>query len=185
MSGFSGSLKQSTQFFEKNKAWITGLFKNDCQLLSLEVDTGEVSQQMDRCAGVDYILVDKTNGKLYTIASRVNFYSGTIGHLTIRYKRKNGTQTEFEKRLDSIVKCDSLYPDRTIQFDSTKELQPLGCIIVGTASLYRYLSTHRLLVERLFMKTCNEGNKYLSIPFDVVSAMDGVVSMVHYYKGNT
>lgn len=182
MTDFTGSFKKSTKFFELNKDWIVGLFKNECELLSLELDRGNVSQQMDMRAGIDYILIDKTTGKLYTIASRVNFYSGTIGHLTIRYSRKNGTPTEFEKRIDSVINGDSLYPNRIIQFDSASDLQPISCIVVETASLYRYLFRHRLLIEQLFMKTCNEGNKYLSIPFKAVSVMDGVVCRVFNYN---
>lgn len=165
---FELALKKSTLFYECNKDFITEKFNGKNELFSMELDSTVLAKLFDQYAGIDYVLINKGVGKIYGIAARVNFWSETIGHLTIRYKRKSGYKTEYEKRLSSISMNDSFYPHITIQIDSDKNNKAISGILVKTKELYAYIESNKEKVINKYMRTCSEGNNYLAIPYSEI-----------------
>ena len=167
MSNFKRDIKKSTDFYERNQKVILSNFNEFCSLYSIELDSKEIASLFDKYAGIDYILVDKKTGKMFGVAARVNFWYKTKGSLTIRYKRKSGYPTEYEKRVSSISKNDSFYPHITIQIDDNSGTVG-GGIIVQTNALYNYIEKNKDYFISQFMATCSEGNQYLSIPYYLI-----------------
>ncbi|MDX5584303.1 MAG: hypothetical protein QNK20_05150 [Aureibaculum sp.] len=163
-------MKKATEFYELNKPYILNKLKYTNELFSIELDSKKLAKLFDMYAGIDYILFNKKLNKLYGVAARVNFYWKTKGCLTIRYKRNTGACTEFSKRMASIKSDDSLYPNLTIQVDSSKDNKPEGGIILRTKDLYLYLDENITDIKNKYMKTCKEGNDYLAIPFHVINS---------------
>lgn len=158
------SMKKATIFYEANKSYILKQLKHKGELISVELDTKALANQFDMKAGIDYVFVNHELGSLQGVAARVNFWWKTKGHLTIRYKRKTGGKTEYEKRIKSI-NGNSMYPNLTMQMDSTVDKKIEKGIILLTKDLYQYIDANKKNVIEKYMNVCSEGNNYLSIPY--------------------
>lgn len=75
------------------------------------VTDSAMSTALDTLAGVDLWYV--ANREVYPVASRVQ-YGRAWNTFTIRYSRRSGVATEYQKRVTSIL-SGSLYPRITIQ----------------------------------------------------------------------
>ena len=162
------SMKKATIFYEENKDYILDKLTGVNSLFSMELDTKELGRLFDQYAGIDYVLVNRKLSQLFGVAARVNFWWKTKGHLTIRYERKSGADTEYKKRKSSILSDDSLYPQITMQIDCSNDNKPEGGIMLKTKELYLYLYKNESDCLRRYMQTCKEGNKYLSIPYKTI-----------------
>lgn len=168
MNGFKKDFSKSVLFYENNKEYILDKFTGNNNMFSIEIDSNVLAKLFDMYAGIDYILVNKDFSKMYGIAARVNFAQCTKGNITIRYSRRNGIPTEYSKRVDSILNNDSFYPHITIQIDSNNFNKAIGGIFLKTRELYLYIEENKEYITNAFMKTCYEGNKYLSIPYPII-----------------
>ncbi len=158
------SMKKATIFYEANKPYILKQLKHKGELISVELDSQKLAKQFDMKAGIDYVFVNHEMNILQGVAARVNFWWKTKGHLTIRYKRKTGGKTEYEKRINSI-NSHSMYPNLTMQMDSTSDNKISKGIILLTKDLYQFIDSNKEKVLNNYMNVCSEGNNYLSIPY--------------------
>jgi len=162
------SLKRATEFFEKNKEDVLLNLGGSQSLHSIELDSTSLAKLFDQNCGIDYVLLNLKTKEMRGVAARVNFWSGTKGHLTIRYKRGSGAKTEYAKRAESIANRNSLYPHVTIQLDSADEQGSRGMsggIAVNTESLYKYIEANKDKITSTYMRVCKEGNDFLAIPY--------------------
>lgn len=161
------SMKKSTSFMEEHKEEILSWFAPGSDLYSIELDSKKLSSLFDQYSGVDYVLVRNYEHKMLGVAARVNFWEGNFKHVTIRYKRKSGNKTEYEKRLSSIINNDSIYPHVTLQVDSINDKIVSG-LIYKTDDLYKNMLQDIDEIAKKYMRVCKEGNQYLRLPFEFV-----------------
>ena len=116
MDKFKTSLKKSSNAFEKFfKEPLLEIFHGDTRVVE-GVMTDEMSQILDRMAGIDLWFFNENYG-VRGIASRVQFISPNVKPyrtFTVRKNRDSGTKTEYEKRKYAIEN-EWLYPVFTFQ----------------------------------------------------------------------
>lgn len=102
------------------------------------VSEEEFAEELDQLAGIDYWVVQSDEG-MRGIASRVQ--SGEYGDMstfTVRYQRKSGVETEYQKRKQAIQE-EYLYPYWTIQ-GYVQRGQTDNVALVRTDDLIRYIN---------------------------------------------
>jgi len=146
------------------------VFQNKIELLSTEGSDILICKWLDQYSGID--LIGKKNDNLMTIASRIQ-WDKNYKTFTIRYKRTSGAKTEYDKRIEAIEKG-YLYPGWTLQaymkgiFDNNElidenSLKILGCAVVRTDELYRFITEEKII----FHNTANhEGNEFIYVYWD-------------------
>lgn len=120
MRNFTADMERARQFYLKNRGAIESQFSESSKLFNVEFDNSEIAKLIDCYCGIDYLL--QSRGKIYGVAARINFNPYHHGHVTIRYQRKSGAKTEFEKRCESILNDNSeIYASITMQIDAVGE----------------------------------------------------------------
>lgn len=136
------------------------------QLIYLETDPGPLPQMFDKYSGIDAIQVVDNN--MRGIALRVQ-WGRDYRTFSIRYKRKSGAKTEYEKRRNAIFGGKGyLYPYLTIQAYLDKRgaaKRLLSCCVVRTMDLYQYIEDNIVCLERT-KKVAPDGNEFLVVGFD-------------------
>ena len=152
MSFLSSYNKEQRIFLE-----IKDILENrlSCKILPIQKD-----HVLDINSGIDYFI--KKNKDVFGLSSRINFYKPNYNHVTIRYKRKNGSSTEYEKRIKCIEdNNDQIKPKYQIQIDfDYKNNKLIDFILFNTETFYSKLKEN---VNNVKKETCNEGNEYLKI----------------------
>lgn len=163
------SMKQAITFYEANKDYVLNQFDGLNELFGIELDSKRLGTLFDQYAGIDYVLLNKKLGQMFGIAARVNFWHKTKGHLTIRYSRPSGVDTEYQKRMRSVIRGGSMYPQITMQIDGDKNsLKAEGGILISTQTLYEYLNKNDVINK--YINCTSEGQQYLSIPYEFINA---------------
>ncbi|MBA7579003.1 hypothetical protein ES708_20869 [subsurface metagenome] len=103
-------------------------------IYSLEESNHIILRLLDDISGIDIIW--KKDNKVKGIASRVQWEEEPYDTFTIRYKRKSGARTEYEKRLQTIG--ESYCPHLTMQMycNNRKENILESMAIIKTEDLY-------------------------------------------------
>lgn len=163
MSQFYKSDKKKTEiFYQENKEIINNFFEKNTKLFNIEFENSEISKLFDQYCGMDYVV---KNGKsVFGIAARVNFKRKHHNHITIRYKRTTGAETEFSKRVKQIKnKAGNIYASITMQIDA-KENELLRAIIFESNQLYLHIDRNLKHFEANYMETCSyDGNKFFRL----------------------
>lgn len=114
-----------------------------------ELGDDTVLQWMDKFSGIDWVCKTQDN-KIYGVAVRVQFIldgKESYDSFTIRYARKTGTKTEYEKRIEEI-KGNYIYPKYTIQAYFKKETNEIiSAAMVLTTDLYGFIKQHPYRVK--------------------------------------
>lgn len=115
-------------------------------IISIEKYNDEILLLFDKYSGID-LLRQNENG-LQGIASRVQF-GNAWDTFTIRFSRKTGTKTEYEKRIYQI-KNEYFYPTFTLQayFDNRNDLNLLSIAVIKTTDLYSIIETSNKVQTR-------------------------------------
>jgi len=155
------------------------VFQNKIELVSTENKDTLICKWLDKNAGID--LIGKKNDNLISMACRIQ-WSINYRTFTIRYKRKSGAKTEYEKRIEAIKK-DYIYPGWTLQayidgkFDiynkltNGNSLKILGCALVKTKPLYEYIENN---INNIHYNTANyENNEFIYVYWNDVKHLDG------------
>lgn len=126
--------ENSIAAIDKNKYHIIDALGGG-EIHSIEKENNKILQLLDRDCGIDLIWV--RGKKARWIASRVQWGIRHFDTFTIRYKRKSGTKTEYEKRLESI-KEEFIYPQLTMQMYCNNEIENKfeSMAIIKTRDLY-------------------------------------------------
>lgn len=132
-------------------------------LIDIETKDTHLAKMFDQYAGIDAIQV--VNNQLRAVAIRVQ-WGKSWDTFTIRYKRKSGTKTEYQKRAEAILNDRGyLYPYLTIQAYLDKRGEAtriLSCGVVKTKDLYQYMFKNMPYLET---RNCPEGNLFLHVKF--------------------
>jgi hypothetical protein len=108
---------------------------------NIEDSDNMVLKWMDQCAGID--VVGLKNGHVSGIAMRVQPISkdkNPWNTFTIRYERRTGNDTEYEKRMVEMRE-DYMHPTFTAQSYHTGEQMRSACIM-KTKDLYDFIDRH-------------------------------------------
>jgi hypothetical protein len=145
------------------------LFKNELlshikgDLINIETDDTKLADMFDQYSGIDAFQI--VNKQLRGVAIRVQ-WGNDWGTFTIRYKRKSGAKTEYQKRSEAIFSDKGyLYPYLTIQAYLDKRgcsQSILSCGVIKTLDLYQYLFVN---MPNLKIRQCPEGNDFLHVTF--------------------
>ena len=158
----------TNDFSDANKDF--SLFRNELlshikgDLVDIETKDTELAKLFDQYSGIDAVQV--VNRQLRAVAIRVQ-WGKAWDTFTIRYKRKNGSKTEYQKRAEAILNDRGyLYPYLTIQAYLDKRgdaTSLLSCGVVKTKDLYQYMFANMPLIQT---KPCPEGNTFLYVSFE-------------------
>lgn len=162
---FSKDFSDANSDFSMFKKELLTHIKGD--LVNIETNDSQLANLFDQYSGIDAFQI--VNKQLRGVAIRVQW-----GHdwrtFTIRYKRKNGSKTEYQKRSEAIFSDKGyLYPYLTIQAYLDKRNDPdkiLSCAAVKTLALYKYIYVN---MPNLKTRQCPEGNDFLHVGFDELS----------------
>lgn len=158
------------------------------ELISTELEGGRLADIFDKYAGIDAIHV--WNQQVRGVAVRIQWEKENYRTFTIRYKRHNGTPTEYAKRMSAINgDTGALYPYLTIQAYATKRNggKLRSYAIVRTKDLYNYISS-RLIeingeVSGVRSNKCPEGNTFIYVSFDELKQA-GLPCVVRDFEAN-
>ena len=132
-------------------------------LIDIETKDTELAKLFDQYSGIDAVQV--VNRQLRAVAIRVQ-WGKAWDTFTKRYKRKNGSKTEYQKRAEAILNDRGyLYPYLTIQAYLDKRgdaTSLLSCGVVKTKDLYQYMFSN---MPSIRSEVCPEGNTFLHIKF--------------------
>ena len=179
---FTKDKQNVKSFYEKNMDEIKGIFSKNSKLFNIEFDSKELSLILDQYCGLDYFLL--SNKKVYGVAGRVNFNKYHHNHVTIRYKRKTGALTEFQKRIASIKnKSSEIYANITMQIDAVDN-KIKRAIIFESDKLYMHIHNNLNLFENQYMLRNNfDGNLFFKINYlDIKRLSDKELFKVYIYK---
>lgn len=158
------------------------------ELISTELEGGRLAEIFDRYAGIDAIHV--WNQQVRGVAVRIQWEKENYRTFTIRYKRHNGTPTEYTKRIAAINgDTGALYPYLTIQAYATKRNggKLRSYAIVRTKDLYDYISTRLIEVNGKVIgvrsNRCPEGNIFVYVSFDEIK-LAGLPCIVRDFESN-
>lgn len=134
---FTEDFEKANQSMELFLKEINSFTRYGKEIISIENSSHPILRMFDKYSGIDAIQITKDN-QIRTIAIRVQF--GTAWDtFTIRYKRHNGAETEYKKRLDAI-KNEKLYPNLTLQCYLSNDFKEiLSCGIIQTKTLYKQI----------------------------------------------
>lgn len=155
-------MKKTKLFYEENKDTIHGFFENNAKLFNIEFENSEISNLFDQYCGMDYVIQKGKN--VFGIAARVNFNSRHHNHVTIRYLRTSGAETEFSKRVRQIKNnSGAIYASITMQIDAYKN-NLLRAIIFESNKLYLHIDQNIDYFEKNYMEICHyDGNKFFKL----------------------
>jgi len=120
---------------------ISDWFGEDTTLYATENKSDELRRSFDVTAGVDFWVVESGLG-MVSIASRVQTYDMTT--FTIRYSRKSGAETEYQKRVKQL-NGDYELPTWTVQAYIDPILDVLrNAAAIKTDRLYEYILTQEI-----------------------------------------
>lgn len=161
---FIKDFKDANQTFEYFKNEITKNIKGE--ILSIELLQNSVLNMFDYYSGIDAIHI--YNNQMRGIAVRVQWSNKSWNTFTIRYKRANGSKTEYKKRREAIYGNNGwFYPFLTIQayFDKRDDNpKMLSFGIVRTKDLYDYIEDNKTKIESK-LRVCPEGNSFIYVSF--------------------
>jgi len=137
---------------------------------------GEIAGDLDRLAGIDAYQISDDKKKMRGLASRVQPTDRPWNTFSIRYSRRNGSETEYAKRMQAIRERERgwLLPALTVQAYVTKDrAQLLSACVVGTVSLFEFLQeqmTHAgdCCVE--LKTTGSDGARFLAVKWSALRA---------------
>lgn len=169
---YKSDKERTEMFYQKNKEVIHNFFDENSKLFNIEFENSEISKLFDRYCGMDYVI--KKDKNVFGIAARVNFMEKHHNHVTIRYKRTNGYETEYAKRVRQIKKqTGTIYASITMQIDA-KDDELLRAIIFESNKLYLHIDKNLDYFEKYFMQTCHsDGNKFFKIKHTDILALAG------------
>lgn len=165
MSTFIQDQDRVSKFYINNTEKIKKILGDTS--INIEYEPDQICKLLDKYSNIDFISIK--NGCVYGISSRVNFAKHTQKHVTIRYKRKNGSQTEYEKALQVYKRTiDSpIISSYHIQMDSNEDMTMQRAIIVNKKQLIETIESEKEYFETKYMHTVNDdGNLFFKIPFD-------------------
>lgn len=181
---FTTDKERVKQFYTNNMAEIKSMYKKTSKLFNIEFDSHTLSEMIDMYCGIDYFLL--SDKKMYGVAGRINFNKNHHNHVTIRYKRANGTLTEFEKRIKSIKNKESeIYATITMQIDAI-ENTIYKAIIFESDKLYLHIYNNLNYYIKNNMKINHyDGNMFLKISYKEIKNISQQNNFrVHIYKTN-
>lgn len=152
-------------FYEKNMDAIKSIFKGD--LYNIEFDSKILGQLFDKYSNVDFVYSDLKS--LYGISARINYASHSKRHLTIRYERCNGAETEFSKAIRAYddLESDPIISSFHLQMDSDQEYNIECAIIVNKRQLFLYIRQHiDFFKEHYLRHVKDDNNAYFKIPYE-------------------
>jgi len=110
------------------------------RIISIEKSNNETLIWLDKYSGIDWFCKNDNN-QVIAVAARIQ-WDCDYGTFTIRFKRKTGTKTEFEKRTEAIRKG-YMYPQLTMQaYFIRNPLKMLSACIIKTKDLYDFIEYH-------------------------------------------
>lgn len=170
MSQFVSDFDKTQRFYQTNRSAIHGAFNDASQLFNVEFDDSAISSLVDRYCGIDYLL--QSRGKVYGVAARINFNIGHHRNVTIRYKRKSGTKTEFEKRCESILnETGNIYASITMQIDAFNE-DLKRMIVFESDKLYMEIYRNLGYYEKHHMlKNHFDGNLFFKLKYSEIQSI--------------
>ena len=178
MSTFIQDQDRVAKFYKNNDQKIKKILGE--LSINIEYETDQICKILDKYSNIDFISIK--NGCVYGISARVNFAQHTQKHLTIRYKRKNGTKTEYEKALQ-VYKRMQDYPlisSYHIRMDSNEDMIMQRAIIVNKKQLIETIESNKEYFENNYMNTVKgDGNSYFKIPF-AYFALNKKIDFKHY-----
>lgn len=172
---FEKDMSKAYQFYEKNKAQINQIFKEN-KLFNIEFDDNQLARLFDMYAGIDYIAYNIRHKSMFGVASRINFNPKHHKFVTIRYKRTSGAKTEFEKRLKSILQDNSsIYASITMQIDALERKNDkenhnlIRAIVFESDKLYLAINDNISFFENKYMETNHsDGNSFFRLPHSLI-----------------
>ena len=122
-------------------------------------------QVLDAYSGIDYWNISYQDEVIQTIASRVQ-WGKRYDSFTIRYERKSGAITEYEKRIKAITTNTCLYPNFTVQAYITErrvgKLLSVGA--VKTINLFTFLSKQdEYYIQTHLFTNPTDGNLFIAV----------------------
>lgn len=123
-------------------------------------------------AGIDCWQI--VGGGMRGIASRVQFGDKDYRSFTVRYKRKSGTITEYEKRKSAIYGDRGLlYPYLTVQAYLTENNEFMSAGIIKTKDLFDCLDNPKLYETRI---TRSDGNIFRFVRWSKIEKLVQTIS---------
>lgn len=132
---FSGDMKKAKRAIEANKGKIEQWM--GAKVYSIEGHDDIIIKMLDTHSGIDYVA--EKEGSLFGIACRVQ-WGCNYESFTIRYKRKSGAKTEYEKRLTAIDNG-AFYPAWTMQMYCDASNEIIAAAACKTKVLYEYVKS--------------------------------------------
>ncbi len=127
-----------------------------------EIGNLDLRQAMDVLAGLDAWQLQDKQGRMRSIASRVQ-YKENYRSFTVRTRRASGSTTELSKRLEAFRQPGGwLFPALTVQaYLLTPGGALLGVGVVQTPDLFTYIESHpaELREEKVNHEDCRRGCK--------------------------
>ena len=152
-------------FYNKNVEKIKTILGQRAK--NIEYENDEVWKMFDKYSNIDFIAL--ANDLVYGISARVNFTKHTQEHVTIRYKRSNGSETEYEKALrvyNSASYTNPITSSWHVQMDSDEDMNIKRAIVVNKKQLIEHIEDNKDFFEKEYMNTVQaDGNKFFKIPY--------------------
>lgn len=167
---YDNDMEKSKKFYIENKKYIEKIYNDTSKLYNIEFEQTEISKILDQYCGIDYLLFYEQ--KVYGVASRINFNKNHYNSVTIRYKRKNKTKTEFEKRVESIKnKNGQMYASITMQIDAENN-KIKNAIVFESDKLYLIIDQNLSMFEKKYMQTNNiDGNLFFKLSYENIEKL--------------
>ena len=148
------------------------LLKNQNKLLQTENMDNELAKILDRLSGIDAVMINK-NG-ISGVGLRIQQYKNKSFHtFTIRYKRSNGSETEYAKRKRQIYEAEpTLYPHYTLQAYLDDNRNIISGAFCKTKSIFDACLMHEPFETRnkvYIQKNTSDGNEFLVVPYSEVT----------------
>lgn len=166
---FKTSFKKATETYLKNKDFIENYFVGE--LYPIELINKDFSKLLDYGASTDIIYKDK-EGLVYGVALRINFNKNWHNHVTIRYSRKTGSQTEYEKSIKAFNK-NAISSVRGIQLDVDENNNAIRGIIYDRLALFKKIESNLPYFKLKHLHTVkSDGNEMLYFKYDIFNQME-------------
>lgn len=184
MSSFIKDQSRVANFYNKNTENIKTILGQRSK--NIEYENDEVWKMFDKYSNIDFIAL--ANDLVYGISARVNFTKHTQEHLTIRYKRSNGSETEYEKALRVYNDTSCTNPITSswhVQMDSDKDMNIKRAIVVNKKQLIEHIESNKDFFEKNYMNTVQaDGNKFFKIPYKYFQKEEVKVIYKYHTFGN-
>ena len=164
--------------FEKDFGYANKLSENMLPILNSKLKHGscvqtehlneKVARLLDKKSGIDGIYLSGSG--VGGLAIRTQQYKNKNWKtFTIRYSRSTGTETEYSKRLKSIISGNEFYPHYTCQAYYNDNLELIGGAFVFTVDLYGIAQKYEPFDKKLnvyVQDNYNDGNTFIVVPFN-------------------